>query len=76
MLDTEMAQELRAQPGMLPNALVQHGPTLSAAAWQAQVLSNLYLALVVQTPMRAAEQREQGLEQCSYRAYVPNIHKL
>ena len=35
--DAEMAQELRFQPGMLPNALVQSGPTLTAAAWQAQV---------------------------------------
>ena len=35
--DADMAQELRFQPGMLPNALVQSGPTLTAAAWQAQV---------------------------------------
>ena len=36
--DAELAQELRFQPGMLPNALIQAGPTLTAAAWQAQVL--------------------------------------
>ncbi len=35
--DAELAQELRFQPGMLPNALIQAGPTLTAAAWQAQV---------------------------------------
>lgn len=50
MSDAELAQELRAQPGMLPNALVQHGPTLSAAAWQAQVLSLLRWLLVTQAP--------------------------
>jgi hypothetical protein len=31
--DAELATELRSQPGMLPNALVQEGPTVSAAAW-------------------------------------------
>ena len=39
--DAELAQELRFQPGMLPNALIQAGPTLTAAAWQAQVLHML-----------------------------------
>lgn len=37
MPDADLAQELRVQPGMLPNALIQSGPTLTAAAWQAQV---------------------------------------
>lgn len=37
MSDAEMATELRSQPGMLPNAFVQAGPTLTAAAWQSQV---------------------------------------
>lgn len=37
MSDTELATELRMQPGMLPNALVQAGPTLTSAAWLSQV---------------------------------------
>jgi hypothetical protein len=37
MSATELATELRSQPGMLPNALVQAGPTLTAAAWLSQV---------------------------------------
>ena len=41
--DAELEQELRVQPGMLPNALIQAGPTLTAAAWQAQVLPILSL---------------------------------
>lgn len=35
--DDELAQELCSQPGMLPNALVQSGPTLTAASWLSQV---------------------------------------
>ena len=42
--DAELEQELRFQPGMLPNALIQAGPTLTAAAWQAQVLPMLPLS--------------------------------
>lgn len=41
--DAELQQELRFQPGMLPNALIQNGPTLTAAAWQSQVLPMLSL---------------------------------
>lgn len=37
MSEAEVAVDLRAQPGMLPNALIQAGPTLTAAAWQSQV---------------------------------------
>lgn len=37
MSEAELATELRSQPGMLPNALIQAGPTLTAAAWQSQV---------------------------------------
>ncbi|KAK9915369.1 hypothetical protein WJX75_008121 [Coccomyxa subellipsoidea] len=36
MFEAELAVELRSQPGMLPNALIQAGPTLTAAAWQSQ----------------------------------------
>jgi hypothetical protein len=41
MFEAELAVELRSQPGMLPNALIQAGPTLTAAAWQSQVWTHI-----------------------------------
>ena len=49
----ELAAELRSQPGMLPNALVQAGPTLTAAAWQTQVPLGLLLFQQQSAPDRA-----------------------
>ena len=65
--DVELAQELRFQPGMLPNALIQAGPTLTAAAWQAQV------CWLMRTGLRGTVQASLGEGQpiCCLRCSLP-----
>ncbi len=69
--DADMAQELRFQPGMLPNALVQSGPTLTAAAWQAQVaLILMHCSFCMVSPLLASADCSGKLQACGHHWHV------